>query len=111
MKKEEMVSLATLGRGAAIESFDREFGRLLENALDPNTTTAKREIMLRVIVQPNEDRNFCTVQVHCKSKLSADKPFATQMFIGRDAQGVKATEHNPQQIPFGFVPGKLKEET
>ena len=105
-----MISLANLGRGAAIERFDDEFHRLLVNIMDPNTVGGKREIHLRVIVKPNEDRNFCIVQVHCTSKLGAVKPFDTQMFIGLDQHGPKASEHNPKQLGLGFTPGPQAEK-
>ncbi len=42
-----MVSLSTLGRGAAIERFDDEFKRVLENILDPNTADGPRALSLR----------------------------------------------------------------
>jgi hypothetical protein len=98
MKEEEMVSLANLGRGAAIEQFDEEFMRVIENILDPNTAAvAEREITVKVKLKPNEKRDFCTVGVSCTSKTQPAKAFATQLFIGRTARGVMATEYNPQQ--------------
>jgi hypothetical protein len=102
MTEDDMVSLANLGRGAAIERFDDEFKRVLANILDPNTTPGAREINLRVKIKPNEARDFCTVNVFCTSKVSAAKPFETQFFVGRDSRGIKATEHNPQQMKLGI---------
>jgi hypothetical protein len=99
MKEQKMVSLANLGRGAAIEQFDEEFGRAIENILDPNTPSVQeREITLKVKLKPNDKRDFCLVGVSCTSKLAPAKAFATQVFIGRDARGFLATEHNPQQL-------------
>jgi hypothetical protein len=105
MEKElEMVSLANLGRGAAIEQFDEEFGRVVENILDPNTiSTAERNITLKVILKPNDNRDFCIVGVACTSKLSPVKTFSTQVFIGRNAKGIMATEHNPQQLKMNLA--------
>ena len=110
MKEEEMISLANLGRGACIEKFDDEFQKVLINILDPNTNGGKREINLRVIIKPNQDRNFCTLQVHCTSKLGAVKAFETQMFVGLDVHGPKASEHNPKQLGLGFNPGPRVEK-
>lgn len=103
-KELDMVSLANLGRGAAIEQFDEEFGRIVENILDPNTlSTAERSITLKVTLKPNENRDFCLVGVACNSKLSPVKSFQTQVFIGRNAQGIMATEHNPQQLKMNLA--------
>ncbi len=99
MQATEIVSLANLGKGAAVERFDDMLTQVLENVMDPNTNpTAKREVTLRVILQPNKDRSFCEVSVSCSGKLAPPINVQTNIFVGRDGKRVLATEHNPQQL-------------
>lgn len=96
--EEDVVSLLNLGRGAAIERFDDELKRVLDNIIDLNTTEQVREINLKVKIKPNGDRDFCMVDVTCSSKIAPSEPFQTHMFVGRTGKGAVATEHNPQQL-------------
>jgi hypothetical protein len=100
--RREKVALGNLGRGAALELFDREFNRALANIVDPNTKAeGVREITLRVKISPDENREAADVEVECKSKLCGNKPFKTQMFVGKaSGAGVVAFESNPKQIDF-----------
>ncbi len=110
MEKEEMVSLANLGRGACIEQFDEEFGHVLENILDPNTpATVERKIILEVKVKPNDKRDFAVVTVSCSSKLTPARAFQTQIFMGRGVNGYQATEHNSKQPSIFDHLEKVKE--
>ena len=105
--KEEVVSLANLASGAAVERFDDELARVLENIMDPNTVAEKeREITLKVKIKPNEARDFCQVRIECSSRKAAAKTFETHIYVGWDkSQGtVKATEYNPQQMTMTFQP-------
>lgn len=102
-KKIEIVSLDTLARGGVLERFEDAIRLATENILDPNTTLAKREIGIRVILKPNEARDFCETQIHMVTKLAAPKPISTQIYVGMDPQrGPVAMEHNPQQLKMGF---------
>lgn len=94
------LSLLNLARGGAIEQFDLELKRVLDNILDPNTGEGAREIMLKVKIKPEgRDRDLCSVAVGCASKLQPVMPVATRIFVGRDpVHGAVAMEHNPQQM-------------
>lgn len=115
MDELKMVSLVNVGGGAAVEKFDEEFRKVLENILDPNTPAkAVRTISLDIKIKPNDNRDYCAVEIGCTSKMSAAKVFETQMFVGRDLSrggAVLATEHNPRQMnmfepnPAGKVAG------
>jgi len=52
----QVVSLASLCKGAAIERFDDELKKVLENMMDVNTGVGPREIVLKVRLKPNDDR-------------------------------------------------------
>ena len=105
----EIVSLDNLGRGAAVEKFDDELRKVLENILDPNTTLAAREVTLKVKLTPDETRGISVTDIVCSSKIAPRKPFRTTLFVGKDVDGVVATEPNPGQISIkGFKVTELK---
>lgn len=90
----EPVSLATLANGVAVERFDYELNRVLENIADYNTSaTALREVTLKIKLKPNEERSFSVVDIHVSSKLSPIKPETTSFYIN----GSVASEFNPRQ--------------
>lgn len=104
--KEDFVSLETLGggspnglSGAAVELFNTEFQRVLDNCLDPNTkATAKREVVLKVIIKPDDDRESCSVEIQANSKLAAVRPYPTNIFLGKEGNRAVAVENDPKQM-------------
>ena len=65
---DEKLSLANLGGGAAVEKFDTELQKVLDNIADPNTVeNAGREVTLKVKIKPKE-RDYAKVQILCGSK-------------------------------------------
>jgi hypothetical protein len=101
--QKEKVSLATLGGGAAVERFDHELQKALNNIADFNTPPeAVREVTLKVRIKPNQDRDFTSVQIIATSKLAAIRPEATSFYIGSDAGEAIATEYNPKQERLAF---------
>jgi len=98
MEQPDLVSLANLGRGGAIERFDDEFQRALENILDPNTGESARTVTLKVKLKPNADRTWCDVGVSCSATLASAKPFTTQVFVGKQRGKAIASEYNPEQL-------------
>ncbi len=102
MEKPAVLSLANLARGAAIEIFDNQLARVLDNILDPNTTEAAREIHLKVKFKPNDNRDLLEVTTECSSRVSFQVPIKTQIFIGRTAEGIVASEYHPKQLGLEF---------
>lgn len=77
------VTLDELAKGAAGELFEREWSRVLENAMDPNTDSKKRRVViLKFIFVPNEDRESGTLLVDANSTIAPAKPGAMPLFIG-----------------------------
>jgi hypothetical protein len=101
--EEDRTSLLNLGRGSAIERFDDELARVVDNILDVNTTDAARTITLTVTFKPAKDRGRCDVGVKIASKLAPAEPFETVIFVGRDGRGPIAVEHNPDQMKMSFM--------
>src|SRR5262245_46253480 len=90
---EHLVNLETLGSGACNELFDDAFQKVLDNIADVNTSAkTAREVNLKVILKPDEDRRFATIAIQASAKLAPAKPFATAVFIGRHGGKVVASE-------------------
>jgi hypothetical protein len=106
----DRVSLATLGNGAAVEMFDAELQRILDNIIDPNTKpTAIRSATLTVKIKPDEDREWGSVDIQACSKLASVQAYPTQIIIGKQNGKGVATEHNPKQIDaFRDIPHEGK---
>ena len=80
---DEPITLTTLGGGAAVEKFDDAFQRVLDNIVDPNTKPdAVREIILKVKIKPDENRNVGHVIISCDPKLAPESVFRTTCAIG-----------------------------
>ena len=118
MSGEEVVSLASLAGGAAIERFDDELARVVANILDPNTDEkATRTITLKVKVKPGRDRDFGAVSFSVGSQLAQARPVETLVYFGVADGQLVAVENNPKQArlfdeqttasgPVGVVGGK-----
>lgn len=92
------VSLSTLGKGAAVELFERELQNVLANIDDPNTDyKEKREIVLKVTIVPSEARDFGTTSIKCTSKLAGVKPAMTAMLFQREGRKHIALEPKGKQ--------------
>ena len=95
------ITLVNLGGGAAIEKFQEEFAKVVQNIMDPNTDPkAKREVVLKVIFQPNQERNWTALKIEALAKLAPNTAYATRAFVGLDRQSGKAVacEDNPNQL-------------
>lgn len=109
------VSLISLSGGAAVEKFDDELRRAVENILDPNTSpTAARTINLKVTLKPTAQRDRVIVGINVASKLTPHDGTATQMYVGKDpkTQQVLAFEDDPKQVTVqSFIEQQKKNVT
>lgn len=93
------ITLSNIGGGAAVEKFEDEFRRVVDNILDPNTPAkATRKVVLTIEIKPSADRSFGPVTVSATSKLPPRKSFSTVAFFGRDGGDPVAFEENPAQV-------------
>ena len=98
-----MLSLSTLGQGAAMELFEQELERVLENILDPNTEAkAKRTITLTVSITPAENRHEAAIGVEAACKLAPFKGASGIIFVGRQRGKAVALAHNPNQLQMAW---------
>ena len=78
------LGLDELSQGAAGERWDHEFGGLIENILDLNRDAkAKRTILLKIEIRPNEDRKSAEMAITVDSKLAPLSRVKRQIHFGR----------------------------
>lgn len=107
------INLANLGGGAALEKFEDELSRVVENILDPNTEAkVKREIILKVVINPDIERRMGAVTVYASSKLAPPAAFKTRAYFGKDGQKALAFEDNPHQVTINdFIQNQSEKVT
>lgn len=95
----QVITLASIADGAALELFQSALTRVLENIQDPNTDhKAKRSITLTTTFSSDdEDRKIGDVQIKVATKLAGMKGARTVAFYGRHQGQLVAVEHNPKQ--------------
>ena len=101
----ERLSLSTICEGAAVERFDYELQKVLEDINDLNTQAeATREITLTVKIKPNEDRTTYQPSLAIKSKMAGLQPVTSIGAMGKSIDGkAEAYEYaRPKQQEFGF---------
>lgn len=94
-----MVNLESFAGGALQEKFDNALQEILTNMTDPNTPWKnKREIMIKVTFEQNEERDDSNVHVSVATKTAAIKPISTKMAIAKDLETGKvfAEEYGKQ---------------
>ncbi len=100
------ITLDNLGKGVAHELFAFHLKKTLADILDPNTEPKEaREINLKFVLKPEENRSLVTIIVQPTSKLAKTKPWVTQALVGSDASGVAAKELQAAQTNL-FDPSK-----
>lgn len=82
--EQEIVTLASIGNGAALELFGHELKNVIANIADPNTSAkTKRSINIKVVIQPDEERGLGFATVEVTSKLAGVKPVSSTMYFGK----------------------------
>jgi hypothetical protein len=98
LANEYVVSLENIGGGAAVELFNGELRKVIENIADLNTDPkAKRRIVLEVAIAPTDDRRMGFVSIDCKAKLAPHVGEDATIFFGLVDGRRVAVESNPTQ--------------
>ena len=110
MDQPTTINIGNVSDGALIEAFDLKLKEVLANIADVNTpATAKREITLRLILKPKEDRVQINTKFHCTAKLAPIVEVESRIFVGKDKDGnLYALSDDPRQLNI-FSPPKPKE--
>lgn len=97
------VDLTTINSGAAIEQFEEEFQKVLENIADPNTDPEKvREVRLVLKLKPSKDRSTATTQITATAKLAPAQPHESFVVLDHDGGQISAYATDPRQESFEF---------
>lgn len=100
MDGQEFFTLTEIGRGAAVERFDLELQKVLDNIQDPNTDPKKaRSVVLKFTITPDEDRGVGKYAIDAQAKLAPLKAHPGRVFLGKDSKtghGVASEEHPNQ---------------
>lgn len=92
------ITLESVGRGAAVQLFAREFEKVLQNIQDPNTDPEEvRQISITVKVKPNKNRDEAQARVAVTSKLASFRPVEERMFMGEQDGQLVAVAFDPKQ--------------
>lgn len=95
---EYVVSLVTLNQGAAVELFDNELKKILENIADQQTDAeVPREIKLSVKIKPDGLRKQASVTLSIDSKMAPQKSATSQMWFGKSEGQPVAVQTDPNQ--------------
>lgn len=99
------LTLASIGGGVAAEKFERELSEVLANILDVNTDTdVKREITLKFVFKPNEDRERLNISISADSKLAPTKAHGAMAYLGRVDNEPVAVNFDPRQVGLFDMP-------
>lgn len=116
---DEPLSLINIGNGAAVQLVEKELERVIKDILDLNTEAkATREVNLKIIFKPDENREIITTGIKATSKLAGSRIFGTSVTCGQSGNRVEARELFSGQRPlFGeeeengkVIPMTRKEE-
>lgn len=92
------ITLESLGSGGAVELFEREFTRVLDNIADVNCEAkAPRKVTLEVTIKPTEDRASGRIAVKVSSVLAGTKPLVSTVFMGKKDGQFVAVAMDPRQ--------------
>ena len=103
MENDDYMDLISFKGGAAIEMFNRALSKVLTNVRDINTTAEAREIILKMTVVPNDNRDLVSASVAVSTKLRGQAAEKVTALLSTDPRGVVvAREHGRQRpLPLG----------
>jgi hypothetical protein len=100
MPESENLGLANLDRGGALEAFDHALGSVIANILDPNTPAEQaREIVLRVKIKPDENRDMGKITYQATSKLAPVQARSVNAMLAKDKGRAVARELRHNEPP------------
>lgn len=100
------INIGNINEGAMIEGFEIELQKALANIADLNTpATAKREVTLKLVLNPHSDRIVIETEFKCSCKLAPIETHKSKVYLGRtDTGGLVAFDGDPRQMPLWAPP-------
>jgi hypothetical protein len=82
------IELSNIQNGVALDLFEEELRKVLENIEDENTVAnAERSITLKVAIKPDKKRRTGEVKVQASCSLATVKAVESLLFFDRDGDG------------------------
>jgi hypothetical protein len=102
------VNIGNINEGAAIDAFDLELRKVLENIADLSTVaTADRAITLKVTFKPESDRCKVHTEFSISTKLAGIEKHVSKIFVAKtDSGALVALDADPRQMPLWETPAK-----
>lgn len=106
---EEVVTLASIGNGACLDLFQVALQGVMANIADVQTSArARREINIKIVISPDEDRNIGFTAIQVTSKLAQAKPVSGTLYFGhRGGEHYAVTNNVSQPSLFDEAKGTL----
>lgn len=93
MTEFQRISLSAIGDGKAVDQFNYELKRVVENCLDINTDpTFERVVTLKVKIKPNQERDKAAIEFQATSKIAPDVAGTDLVHFGRDGAFVSSAK-------------------
>ena len=104
-EQDEKLTLKNMKGGAALEMVDRAIVQALNNINDINTTLAKREITLKIILAPSEDRTLMAVDFGVSTKFAnqGTEKFTADVRIDGRGKGYAIERNRQRALPLANV--------
>jgi len=101
----QVVTLATVGQGAALELFQHLLAKALEDIADVNQKAEKpRVITLKFSLAPKDElREEAEMKLDATIQLASTRTVTSTIFLSRHQGEQIATEYNPKQMTFDDV--------
>jgi hypothetical protein len=102
------INIGNINEGAAIDAFDLELRKVLENIADLSTVaTADRAITLKVTFKPESDRCKVHTEFSISTKLAGIEKYVSKIFVAKTDEGaLVALDADPRQMPLWETPAK-----
>lgn len=98
------LTLSNLAGGALNERFSEELAKVIHNIEDPNTdATAKRKIVITVVLAPNATRDVVSAKFDTKSTLAPSYSIGTSMYVGHEGDKTVCFEIGKEVLPNQVV--------
>lgn len=102
------INIGNINEGAALDLFDLELRKVLENVADLSTVaTATRTITLKFDFKPESDRCKVHCELTAKTSLAPVEKNVNKMFVAKTEDGaLVALDADPRQMPLWESPKK-----
>lgn len=105
MEQPELLNLLNIGKGSALEIFDHNLAKVIENIADVNTDPeATRTITLKITFKPFKDRSGAETKVDARATLAPVKAVESSIFLARSNGEVRAYPRDTRQQALFNVP-------